>query len=291
MKNTSDLFVGVTTYNSELWIPLCLESLKRTVPHASVAIVDNGSVDKTTAIARDYGVRVTHKLCSQPDALNILLGMADRPYTLLIHADVVLMSPRWFEVVKSKLKDGIILASPEDIGCGPYTRPWGKDKPESSFLFFSTKKLAALRDRQWYLRWGIPLFRRQFDFYGDHITYNIPLRLIRSRFDWAPMSVHVSDNLAEPYYVPDFDLPRWHWKPELGYIRYGLGNFYSINGVVTHYHNWYDRKIDRIKFYHEKETLESNGQGLPVAYLQSYTSNFIDDYRSDRVVIPTGLSI
>ena len=139
MKNASELFVGITTWNSELLLPLCLDSLRRTAPDAKVVILDNESVDNTPRIANKFDARIVSKRCSQGDALNELVRLADRPYTLLIHADVVLMSLRWLEIVLSKLHNVIALVSPEDMGCGPYTRPWGKGKPESSFMFFVTE--------------------------------------------------------------------------------------------------------------------------------------------------------
>ena len=291
MNDSSRLFVGITTWNSELLLPLCLQSLQRTAPKAEVVVLDNMSVDNTPQIAYGFGARVIRKSCGQGDVLNELVRLSDRPYTLLIHADVVLMAPHWVELVLSKLKNGVALVSPEDIGCGPYTRPWGKGKPESSFMCFVTEHLKALRERRWYRRLGMPYFRNQFDFYGDHITYNIPQHLSRAGLDWQPMSVHVSERLTQPHYAPDFELPNWHWSPELGYLQYGLGNFYSLDGVVTHYHNWYDRRVVKTRQDDPRAMLELNGEGLPVAYLKSYTSNFIDDYQRGCVGIPSGLSL
>lgn len=291
MTDSSQFFVGITTWNSETWLPLCLESLKRTAPQAKVVILDNKSNDKTLQIAHDFGIQVVLKTCGQADALNELVKLSDKPYTLLIHADVVLLSPRWIELVLSKLKNKTALVSPEDIGCGPYTRPWGKDKPESSFMCFVTKHLKLMQQRYWYRRYGIPYYLKKFDFYGDHVTYNIPQRLNQFGLNWVPMSVHVSNRLSQPHYMPDFELPNWHWSPELGHLQYGLGNFYSLDGIVTHYHNWYDRKVAKTMQDDPKATLELNGQGLPVAYLKSYTTNFITDYLKNNVAIPVQLSL
>jgi hypothetical protein len=130
----------------------------------------------------------------------------------------------------------------------------------------------------------VPYYRKGVDFYGDHITYNLPRRLAGAGLAWVPMSVHVSEHLKDPFFVPDF--PLQHWSPELGYLRYGLGNFYSLDGVITHYHNWYDRRIDRTKQFDPQETLEMNGGGVPVAYLKAYTDNFMADYQHGNVTIP-----
>jgi len=84
--------------------------------------------------------------------------------------------------------------------------------------------------------------------------------------------------------VPSFPLK--HWTQELGHLRYGLGNFYSLDGVVTHYHNWYDRRVDRTKQFDAQDTLEVDGGGVPVAYLKAYTDNFMTDYRAGKVHVP-----
>jgi len=66
MIDSSRLFVGVTTWNSELLLPFCLDSLRRTAPNAEVVILDNMSVDKTQKIAHGFGARVVAKRCDRP---------------------------------------------------------------------------------------------------------------------------------------------------------------------------------------------------------------------------------
>jgi len=95
------------------------------------------------------------------------------------------------------------------------------------------------------------------------------------------MSVHWSDRVEEAVYQPVEDL-KW-WPQELSFLRYGLGNFYSVEGVVTHYHNWYDRVSD--------ETMKaSNASGqkrfFPSDYIRAYTLAFLKDLADGRVVIP-----
>lgn len=288
MSASSQLFVGITAWNSELLLPLCLDSLRRTAPLAKVVVLDNESTDGTPALARSFGATVVVKRCSQADALNALVALSSRPFTLLIHADVVFMSDAWVETVLAGFADGVALVSPEDIGCGPYTRPWGKGMPESSFLCFVTQHLRKLMIRRWFRRFRVPYYRRGMDFYGDHITYNLPRRLAEADLAWVPMSVHVSDHLDDPYFVPT--RPLRHWLPQMGHLRYGLGNFYSLGGVITHYHNWYDRRVIKTKRFDEEETLEVDGGGVPVAYLKAYTDNFISDYRQGKVAVPAATS-
>jgi glycosyltransferase involved in cell wall biosynthesis len=284
MSDSAQVFVGITTWNSELLLPLCLDSLRRTAPHADVVLLDNGSTDETKAIARSRGVMVVEKKCGQADALSQLVTLSSRRYTLLIHADVVFMSPDWVKAVLARFVGNVALVSPEDIGCGPYTRPWGRDMPESSFMCFATRHLDRIKVRRWFRRFRLPYYRKQVDFFGDHITYNLPSSLAAVGLTWVPMSVHVSERRAAPYFVPE--VPLKHWVPEMGHLRYGLGNFYSLDGVVTHYHNWYDRRAAKTKEFDPKETLEVDGGGVPVAYLKAYTTRFIADYWAGQVAVP-----
>ena len=156
-------------------------------------------------------------------------------------------------------------------------------------MCFRTECFPKLTTRRWARRFGVPYFRNRVDFYGDHITYGLPNRLARAHLDWCPMLVHTSEHLKEPYYAPNF--PLQHWTPELGHLRYGLGNFYSLDSVITHYHNWYDRRVDQTKQFDPQQTLEVGGGGVPVAYLKAYTTNFVNDYQAGRVVMPTGSEI
>ena len=69
---------------------------------------------------------------------------------------------------------------------------------------------------------------RAFDFTGEHITYNVPATLAACGHTWRMMSVHMSSRESEPVYPPNCKPAR---------RCYGLGNFYSLNGHLTHYHN------------------------------------------------------
>ena len=48
-----DLFVGVTTWNSELFLPHCLESIRRTTGglKMQIGVADNRSTDRSVEIA------------------------------------------------------------------------------------------------------------------------------------------------------------------------------------------------------------------------------------------------
>lgn len=283
MRKNPEVFIGITTWNSELLLPLCLESIRRTLPEAQVAIVDNVSSDNTQAIAKQFNTRLIVRRCSQSEALNILATLSRSPYTVLIHADVIFLSGNWASNCISKLVNNVALVSPEDIGCGPYTRPWGKGKPESSFMFFRTECFKQISIARRYQRFKIAYKKQEIDFYGDHITYNLPDRLESAGLAWCPMRVYPSDNLAHPYYVPPSQ-PK-HWQDEFGSLRYGLGNFYSINNEITHYHNWYDR-VPKVFDINPMETADGNGNGPPITYVRLYTNNFLRDYCNNSIVLP-----
>src|SRR5689334_12979239 len=93
-----DLFVGVTTWNSEQFLPHCLNSIRRTTDglRVRVGVVDNLSRDRSVQIARNFGAEVHLENCSQSIALNRLLSMSSGRCTLLLHSDVILLSTKWF---------------------------------------------------------------------------------------------------------------------------------------------------------------------------------------------------
>jgi len=71
-------------------------------------------------------------------------------------------------------------------------------------------------------------------------------------------------------------------------LQYGLGNFYSIDGVVTHYHNWYERVDLKVNFQ-SKQTTEKNGIGFPIVYVKTYTEAFLSDYKNGCISIPKAI--
>ena len=87
--------MGVTTWNSELFLEHCLRSIHRTTEglRIRIGVVDNFSSDRSVEIARDMRADVRVERCSQAIALNRLLSMSRARHTLLIHSDVILLSP------------------------------------------------------------------------------------------------------------------------------------------------------------------------------------------------------
>lgn len=287
MSKSKKLFIGITSFNSSVFLGSTIEAALRNTDSDStrILVLDNESTDGSAELARDYGVEVVSRQCSQPQALNHLLGISKSEFTLLMHSDVILLSPDWFDVCSRKLTRNVALVSPEDIGCGPFTRPWGRNKPESSFLFFRTAMACAARS--WYrvqrfkVRWPY----RALDFFGDHVTYNLPEVLATHGYTWRMMSVHTSSYEEKPVYQPKFK-PKI-WRDSLSFYRYGLGNFYSLDGHMTHYHNWFDRTIsDSVKLDSDSEETFPKKDGLPLAYVKAYTEKFLSDYRLGALIIP-----
>lgn len=281
-----DLFVGVTTWNSELFLEHCLASIRRRTEgvRLRIGVVDNRSSDRSVEIAGDNGAEVRAEHCSQAIALNRLLAMSDARHTLLIHSDVVLLSPKWYETCSARLEGNVALVSPEDIGCGPMTRPYGAGKPESSFMLFDTAKARA--SRTWILvrRQGLPWPIRNLDLDADHTSHALPEILARQGYTWCPMRVHASPRSPGESYTPPFT-PEY-WSEDLGSLRYGMGNFYSLAGEITHYHNWFDRVPKNVTI-ESTATTEGSGRGLPVAFLSLGTERFIRDLEKACLVLPS----
>jgi glycosyltransferase involved in cell wall biosynthesis len=289
LPETHDLFVGITTSNSSRFIGCCLDALRERTRGVRLraVVLDNYSADDTVAIAERKGAAVVLKACNQPDAMNALLRKSRSPFTLLMHADTVILGDDWFELCAAKAEHHA-LVSPEDIGCGPFSRPFGAGMPESSFLFFNTRMIRKALDWRVVRRFRLPIPRRALDLYADHVTHRLPARLQRSGLRWFPMSVHVSDRVESPIYqplVPDIPL-NWVWNESLAYYRYGLGNFYSIDGKITHYHNWYERIRADVPDDSLDTTTGNSARGFPLAYVKAYTNSFLDDLQHHRVRLP-----
>lgn len=283
MKGTEDLFVGVTSWNSADFLRACLTSLRRTAPECEICVFDNMSEDGSAAVARDLGAGVIVRRASQPDALNVLSENSRRPFTLLIHADVVFLAGNWFEIMTSHLDSKVGLVSPEDVGCGDFTRPWGAGMPESSFLLFSTAVLRRLRRTVWRKRWRVPIPGRRIDFDGEHITYRLPGELSRIGSGMFLTNVHPAHLGTDTYFSPP--VPFKYWRENWGNRRYGLGNFYSVDGVITHYHNWFDR-IGVLDSEDAPEASFPADGGLPVAFVKDYSRRFLADFAAGSIELP-----
>ena len=266
-----ELFVGITSWNSALFLPHCIQAVRSNTKdvRTEIVVLDNLSEDGSADIARAHGTNVIEERCTQPDALNRLFSLSRSRYTLLMHVDVILLNPRWFEVCRDKLSKNIVLVSPQDIGCGPFTRPWGRNMPESSFMFFDTVGARKLKQTRWVRRFRLPYpAQNRFLSQTRHTS-----SAGAARRAWPAMArdecayVQSSDgtNLAARISRP------MCWSDELAYLQYGLGNFYSVDGIVTHYHNWFERTVKP-----GPARPSENEDGLPRAYLDVYTTTILE---------------
>ena len=108
------LFVGITSWNSEEFLPRCIRAIQVSTEAQTTKIVvlDNGSEDASVTLARDLGATVLVEPCSQADALNRLVSLSGARYTLLIHADVIMLSRSWFALCRSKITGEICARLP-----------------------------------------------------------------------------------------------------------------------------------------------------------------------------------
>lgn len=279
-----DLFIGITTWDDAHVLPDCLDALARTLGGVryEVEVFDNGSADDSVAVARGRGCRVHVGSAPQGDALNWLLARSRAPRTLLMHSDVFMLAPGWFGLLTGLLERDCVLVSPEDIGLGNYKRPFGKDKPESSFMFFDTRWAQSAARFDW--REALRRLRngtgglKGFDFYGDHVTHRMPGVVASDGKRWAMLGVLPSAYFEKPVYT--FEDEGIEWERDASHRVYGFGNFYHWNGTLTHYHNWYARwnalwsqkKIDQ--------------HGHPVSFFPRYTKRFLEDFRAGTVTYP-----
>lgn len=283
---TRELTIGVTAWNSAPFLGPCLESIRATIGRrARVIVHDNDSTDGSGAVAARAGAEVVRGRCTQAAALNRLFAMSNSPYTLLMHADVVMLHSNWFNICLRRFDDDVALVCPEDIGCGPYTRFWGSGKPDCSFMLLDSRKARAARSWFSIQRFKIKWPYRALDLGGEHVAYNLAGPLAHAGYRIALMDVHPSPADLQPPFALSFT-PKY-WREGFERLRYGLGNFCSSDGEITHYHNWYDRsgaadaEIDLgspVQYPHEG--------GFPLAWLQASSRRFLSDWEAGAVRFP-----
>ena len=176
-----------------------------------------------------------------------------------------------------------MLVSPEDVGLGPGVRGrYGRGMPESSFLFFRRDRAQQMRSlcrtarRTARTLWKFGRLR-EFDFRGAHVTHNIPALLSDHKYSWQSMEVLTSPRMAESWYA--FRNGEGAWDEEWAHYVYGFGNFYRLDGVVTHYHQWYARAT-------AGDTERMGPRTAPVEFLRQSQERFARDYERGQVLLP-----
>jgi hypothetical protein len=102
------------------------------------------------------------------------------------------------------------------------------------------------------------------------------------------MNVYASNAEPEAFFTPDPDTTLW--TEELGHLRYGLGNFYGVDGQITHYHNWYDRVITTKTGPTGTTPPQRPRREFPPAFINAYSQRFLADYQAGTVELPRDLS-
>lgn len=281
-----DLFIGITTWNDEAFLSACLESLTKTLEGVTYVLYvsDNNSQDNTCKIARQFTQNIIVGRNTQANALNGLVAKSQARYSLLIHSDIVMLNPDWYQICSAHVDKQHVLVSPEDIGLGNYERPFGAGMPESSFMLFDTAWLKSARHFSIKRMVKRALGRRQataygFDFYGAHVTHNIPKVIRRSDKSWTMMKVFPSRLHASPVHAPAIASS----TSDAASRTYGFGNFYAMDGVVTHYHNWFAR-------WKSQFGRTNSRWGIPSGMIESYSLRFLRDYANNCVELPRDLN-
>lgn len=289
-----ELFIGMTTWDDAFFLPTSLQSIKNCfdgIVEYTVCVIDNESKDKSREIAADFGCNVIVKASSQADALNILLDRSNGKFTLFLHSDVALLTRELWRLLNVSIDARNVLVSPEDIGMGEFwRRSYGAGMPESSFMFWKTEQALKLRSFSLYRKWNLgsllrhPLYyipKQRFDFYGPHITHRIPAILELKGLSWTQMGVHSTPKARQQWYEnKDADAK---WSNDWAQYEYGFGNFYSLKGCFSHYHNWLTRELSP-----NNPARRLNGNGVPIAFIRGYTERFINDFQKNTIRFPEG---
>jgi cellulose synthase/poly-beta-1,6-N-acetylglucosamine synthase-like glycosyltransferase len=110
--------VIIPAYNEEAGLPATLESLRRqTVPPDKVIVVDDGSADRTGAVAAAHGatvLRPPHNLGSKARAQNHALPYCDTDLVLTVDADTVL-APDYIERITPAFADPAVVVAAGNV--------------------------------------------------------------------------------------------------------------------------------------------------------------------------------
>jgi len=99
--------VVICCYNAEKYLSKCLDALKaQTYPNFEIIVVDDGSTDKTSEVAKKHGaklIRIEHS--GLPTARNVGVRSAEGDVIAFTDADCV-VGPKWLEKLIKELMSG-----------------------------------------------------------------------------------------------------------------------------------------------------------------------------------------
>lgn len=99
--------VVVCTYNSESYLSLCLESIRRNVPFNRIIIVDKHSTDRTLEIAKKYGAEIHFMDGGLAEARKTSFELVSTDIFVNVDSDVIL-ADNWFDNMMSFWKQNTV---------------------------------------------------------------------------------------------------------------------------------------------------------------------------------------
>src|ERR1035437_4414559 len=93
-RNIADVCVIVPTFNRSQYLGEAIDSiLNQTRPPAEIIVVDDGSTDKTSDVAKSYGDRIKYvwkENGGKPAAINLALRLAQADYVIIADDDDIM---------------------------------------------------------------------------------------------------------------------------------------------------------------------------------------------------------
>lgn len=173
MNNNPLVTISIPTFNSEVFIRLCLDSIKaQTYKNIEINVIDGNSKDHTIEIARQYGVTVVVYNDALLGARNEGLKLAQGDLILLLDSDQILEPTAIERAVKKILADDLdMLIFEEDV--------YKNDKFIEHLFHYDRKLVHAVKDFNPMTSVMLPRFyksdllRRAFEKIPEDIQRNV----------------------------------------------------------------------------------------------------------------------